>query len=554
MSKDDDLAPPARIAHRVGRLTRPATVRSLGAAAMAAALHRSGSTSRLAAAQADSATPMATPTGAGQLTEDVMQAFTADVQQAMQTFGIVGTAVGLVQGDQIVLTQGFGVRDLLRQAPVTERTRFRIASNTKSMTTLLVATFVDQGLLSWDDRVIDVWPEFRAPTPELTQDLRVRDLLGNGSGLAESPTVEFFMMGGGDSALELLRAVAYQTVIGPLNTDYAYNNTLFCVGGYLGPIAEGTPPKALEETYAALVAERIFAPIGMADAAIADDPRPLGEDYAQGYTHDLFGRPSAVPFVSIDGVAPAGAGLASATDMARYLITQMQGGLTPEGTRVVSAANLAETHRPGIAVPPDALNALPAVVLPDTVAMHYCRGWFEQVFKDGRRLLWHAGGIDGFAPLLGLFPHEQIGFVLLTNQEPGGGGALFNIAVQSSLLSRLFGLNRDLPAFLAGVIPTLQKRTADLAARTRPVDPAAIGPYLGLYSSGFQVRLDDAQVLRLEHDIRSMPLLALPDWTYFVADGPDVVLEKTVTFAPDAKGVPTMTIAGFDPVRWLTAG
>ena len=59
---------------------------------------------------------------------------------------------------------------------------------------------------------------------------------------------------------------------------------------------------------------------------------------------------------------------------------------------------------------------------------------------------------------------------------------------------------------------------------------------------------------RLEHDIRSMPLLALPDGSYVVADGPDVVLEKTVTFAPDPNGVPTMTIAGFNPVRWLTAG
>jgi hypothetical protein len=232
----------------------------------------------------------------------------------------------------------------------------------------------------------------------------------------------------------------------------------------------------------------------------------------------------------------------------------MNRGVTPDGRRIVSAANVARTHQPGIAVPPDALNALPAVLLRDTASTHYCLGWFDQTFKDGRHLLWHAGGIDGFASLMGFFPVEQIGFVLLTNQEPGGGGALFNIAVQSSLLSRLFGLNQDLPAFLASVIPTLQQRTADLAALTRPVDPAAIGPYLGLYSSGFRVRLDDAGVLRLEHDIRSMPLLALPDGTYVVADGPDVVLEKTVTFAPDAKGVPTMTIAGFDPVRWLTAG
>jgi CubicO group peptidase (beta-lactamase class C family) len=118
---------------------------------------------------------------------------------------VTGVAVALVQDERVVLARGFGVGDVQRRLPVTERTRFRIASNTKSMTAFLVATFVDEGVMSWDDRVVDVWPEFRAPTPELTAALRVRDLLGMGSGIAESPTIEFFMIGGGESALDVLR-------------------------------------------------------------------------------------------------------------------------------------------------------------------------------------------------------------------------------------------------------------------------------------------------------------------------------------------------------------
>jgi hypothetical protein len=81
-----------------------------------------------------------------------------------------------------------------------------------------------------------------------------------------------------------------------------------------------------------------------------------------------------------------------------------------------------------------------------------------------------------------------------------------------------------------------------------------VAPYLGLYQQGFRLRLDGAGVLRLDHDVRSLPLLALPEVTYVVADGPDVVLEKTVAFATGADGVRTMAIDGFDPVRWLTAG
>ncbi|HEX5500589.1 MAG TPA: serine hydrolase domain-containing protein, partial [Thermomicrobiales bacterium] len=337
-------------------------------------------------------------------------------------------------------------------------------SNTKSMTSLLLATVVDEGKLAWDDRVIDRWPTFRAPTAELTQQLRVRDLLGMASGLAETQMVRFVVTAGGASALDLLRLVAYLPVAAPPDTKYLYNNTVYSAAGYLAPIVQSTPPEALEAAYATLVRQRVFAPTGMVDAAIADDPRPLGDDYAVGYSRDLVGRVSAAPFVSLAGAAPSGAAVASAADMARYLLMQMAGGVTPEGDRVVSAANLAETHRPGIVVPPDAIYALPVGQLPDTVSLRFCQGWFEQIFTDGRRLFWFAGGIDGFTSVMGFLPGDDLGFAILSDQEPGRGGASFVLSAMSSLLSRVFGLYRDLPDALARAEPEIEARSARLAA------------------------------------------------------------------------------------------
>ena len=184
--------------------------------------------------------------------------------------------------------------------------------------------------------------------------------------------------------------------------------------------------------------------------------------------------------------------------------------------------------------------------------MRYCLGWFDQTFKDGRHLLWHGGAIDGFGSQMGSLPVERLGYVFLTNLEPTSG-ALFHIAVQSSLLSRLYGLNQDLPALMANTVPDLAEQTGALAAQTRPVDPAALRGYLGLYSDGFLVRLDDSGALHLDHDIRSMPMLAMPDGGYVVADGPGVIAQKMITFT-DGASYPTMTIDGFEPVRWLTAG
>jgi CubicO group peptidase (beta-lactamase class C family) len=464
-------------------------------------------------------------------------------------------AVALVQGDETIFNRGFGVRDLASGQPVTPRTRFRNGSITKSMTALLLATLVDEGVFGWDNRVVELWPEFQAPTLELTQPLRLRDLLGMASGIAESTdlslaAVEFFMSAGTVSAGDVLRSIAALPVIAPPDTTFSYNNTLYAVAAYLGLLVDGTAAEMLEETYAAQVQQRVFEPIGMADAAILDDPRPLGNDYAVGYTQDIFGDPSSLPFVSLAGLAPAGSGLASSTDIARFLITQMHHGVAPGGTIVVSATNLDEMHRPGIALEPSAL--FPSDVQTDTVALNYGMGWLSETYRDGRQLLWHSGGIDGFSALMGFFPAEQIGFAFLTNM--GRGGGLFNLSLQASLLGRLFGLNRDLPGFLAGAIPMLEAGTAELAAGTGPVDPAAVTPYLGLYEDGFRLRLDDAGSLFLDHDIRSMPLLALSNGSYVVAAGPDVVLEQPVSFEVDANGVPVMTITGFAPVRWLTGG
>jgi CubicO group peptidase (beta-lactamase class C family) len=484
------------------------------------------------------------------LTPSVLQAFEADVQAALGTFGIPGAAVALVEGDQVVYARGFGAREVNSQAPVTERTRFRIGSNGKSMTALLIATFVDEGLLAWDQPVADVWPDFRAPTADLTRSLRVRDLMGMGSGIAESPTLEFFFYGGTDSARDVLRSVAYLPLIAPPDTEFFYNNTLVAVAGCLGPIVQQTPLTDLMPAYARLLQQRVFDPIGMADAAIGADPRPLGDDWAGSYTRDLFDRLAPLPFVSIDGYAPAGAHIASAMDMARYLIMQMNGGVTAGGQRIVSAAALAETHRPGISLLTGA-SETQAAELAGITALNYGLGWLAGTFRDGRHRLWHTGGIDGAGSVMGYFPAERVGFVALTNLDPGYSGSFTNW-IPDNIQSRLFGLNPGGPAASAASPAALRQQNADLAGQTQPVNPTEVAPYLGLYGAGFALRLDTDGALWLDHDIRSMPLLAHTDGGYIVVAGGWLIQGKRVSFATDQDGQRVMTIEGYDPVRWLT--
>ena len=62
----------------------------------------------------------------------------------MKALGIPGVAVGIVQEGKIVLAEGYGVRQLGRSEKIDAETLFMIGSNTKAMTTLMLAKLVDE--------------------------------------------------------------------------------------------------------------------------------------------------------------------------------------------------------------------------------------------------------------------------------------------------------------------------------------------------------------------------------------------------------------------------
>lgn len=470
------------------------------------------------------------------------QQFDAAVRAAMQTFGMVGTAVAVVSADGVLYSQTFGVRDLASGAPVTPRTLFRVGSTTKSMTALLVATFVDDGTLGWDQPVIDVWPDFRAPTEQLARRLRVRDLLGMDSGLGESSAT--FLHYGYPEAIELLRSLTFLPVLGPPNSVYFYNNTTYAAGGYLPVLSLGIPPEELEAGFARLMQERVFGPAGMRGARLADDPRPFTDDYATGYAADFVEGTAAEPWAPLGCFAPAGGTLAGLTDMAAYVCLQLRRGVAPDGTRVVSARNLEECWQPHID------DIWFPTVEPDVTAAGYAMGWVTHTYTGGHRLVWHNGEIDGFTTYIGILPADDLGLVVLTNKWINHGARSFYTYVLNLLLESRLGLNRGANEAVVAEYHDEARALAGIAAQARPVDTGAIAPFLGFYERGYHVWLDAAGVLRLQPDARTTRLLAMPDGSYVRASG--LLAGRPVRFLRNPTGVPVMELEGLETVRWLS--
>jgi Beta-lactamase len=99
------------------------------------------------------------------------------VEQGQKTVGVPGVAVGLVQNGKVVFADGFGVKDLGGTQKPDGDTLFMIASNTKAMTTLLLAKLVDEHRITWETPVTTLFPSFRLGDAETTRSVLVKHLI-----------------------------------------------------------------------------------------------------------------------------------------------------------------------------------------------------------------------------------------------------------------------------------------------------------------------------------------------------------------------------------------
>jgi CubicO group peptidase (beta-lactamase class C family) len=437
------------------------------------------------------------------------------VAAAFDTLHNVGGAIAVVSADQVLHMGTFGVRNLQGRKPVTPSTLFRVGSTTKSMAAALVATYVDDGSIGWDQKVIDAWSGFRAPTEEMTRNLRVRDLLGMGSGIGEPA---------------------------PVDETFYYANSVQTVGGYLPLLATGVAPADLASAWAVAVRERVFAPAGMTGARVLGDPRGQVEDYATGNAFDLGGTARSVPFAPMGAYAPSGGAMVSGTDMAAWVQLQLRRGRSVTGKQVVSAANLAECYVPHVTVPP-------ASSLPGAVSMKYGMGWNDVEYSDGTHLIAHGGAIDGFNTFMAFLPQHDLGLVVTTSLNTMVTGDLWPFYSLSLLLSQRLGIN---PAGPQGVLDSNVTRLATLAGldrRARPVDLKQTEPYLGYYEGGWSL-VRQGRELQLRIAPRVYPLQVLPDGSYVVSGGSGTTIP--VKLAIEADGTPHIEIPSVETVRRTT--
>jgi CubicO group peptidase (beta-lactamase class C family) len=159
------------------------------------------------------------------LTGDRLVSFEAYITTALAELEVPGTAVAVIQGGETAFLQGFGVRELGRPDPVTPDTLLRIGSVTKSFSSLLAATLVDAGRLSWDTPLQELLPDFAVADAELTPRLTVKDAFCACSGLPRRD-LEFIFDAHALTPERMIASMAKLPLTAPYGTTYQYSNQM----------------------------------------------------------------------------------------------------------------------------------------------------------------------------------------------------------------------------------------------------------------------------------------------------------------------------------------
>lgn len=349
-----------------------------------------------------------------------------------------GAAVVVLKDGKPVYRRTIGLADVEQRIPITRRTRFELASVSKQFTGYAAAMLIADGRLSRDDDVRKYLPELA----DLGAKITVGQLLDHTSGLRD------WDAGLAIAGLTPERGMTVQNVLDfaarqrSLNfvpgSQQLYSNTGYAL---LGEIITRVAGQRADRW----MADKLFAPLGMADTRLNLDPAALTPGKAQSYE----GRIPATGLAS--GASSAAGGstsvYSSLDDLVRWLANLDSG-------RVGGPAVLALMARPAD--------------LPDGKSTGYAFGQWHGTHR-GLPSIGHLGLVSGFRTRIERFPGQHAAIIFLSND---GDDAAY---ARSERIEELF-----LPVEPRPPVEVPSDSPPEPAAPLPPIDLAS---YAGLYWS-----------------------------------------------------------------------
>ncbi len=315
----------------------------------------------------------------------------AYVESGMKAFDDPGLAMGIVVNDKLVYAKGFGVARK-GGAAVDPDTIFQIGSTTKAFLATTLAIGVDRKLFDWDDRVVDLDPEFQLKDPWVTREFRLFDLLAQRSGLPPYANDFVGLLGFDEAAM--IRSLRHVEPVSSFRSHFAYTNITHLVADRIVAKAFGEPD------WPSVARKTIIEPLGMTRTSFTAEAIETAQNATVGHRYTPDGS-IEVPFTPIFPYAFGGAGAinSSVNDLAPWVMLHLDRGTTAAGDTIVSPENLGVTKTARVGI---------------NQQWAYAMGWVLELTPNGL-ITWHNGGTSAYGAYIGTALDKGLGVIVLTN-------------------------------------------------------------------------------------------------------------------------------------------
>lgn len=306
--------------------------------------------------------------------------------------GLFTGIVTVARDSHVIVRASAGYANRAKHTPITGSSQFTLGSMGKMFTAASIGELVDQGKLSFGDRVGKFFPNY--PSVAVRDQVTIGMLLSHTAGLGDflSRRTPEMMTNGVARAAEFMPLYDHDAPLFAPGTQWAYSNAGLALAGAIVEQASG-------EDYPAYIREHIFAPAGMTNSDPNNRPHaaaalvtPYTKFTAQGPSPDWIEAPADIG-------SPAGGSISTADDLIRFAAA-LRGGL------LVHPSTFAEMTKPRQTVPN---------------GDHY--GYAMEIMDVyGHTVVGHGGGFPGVSTHLYLVLGSPYTVVVLGNQDPPSDG------------------------------------------------------------------------------------------------------------------------------------
>lgn len=315
------------------------------------------------------------------------------LRHLMAHYRVPGVAVGILHNGTEHYTCE-GITNVFNPLEVTRDTLFQIASNTKTMTGVLVMKLVEEGKLELGAPVRRYLPGLKLSHEDTASKVAVRHLLNHTAGWVGDL---FANTGDGDDALEkYVAAVETMPQITPLGQEWHYNNAAFGIAGRIIEVLSGKP-------FEQYTREVLFEPLGMEQSNFFPHEAILHRHCVGHYLDEREQVQISKPWAFARAVGAIGRVNSSVREMLKYARMHLEGGLG-----IISL---------------DSVKAMQDFTARGQLDDDFGVTWWMRDLLDAQgnkvRMILHGGSANGQMSAFWLVPSHNFACTILTNSAKG---------------------------------------------------------------------------------------------------------------------------------------